>query len=268
VIDLVPTIALAIVVSLIVAEVNGGLVGIARDVVRAAARRVPRHRHRLQEEWLCEIEHRADRPLSALRFAARLYRDAGRIQIDLAPRPELPPAAQRAKRALDLLVAAILLGALAPIMLVFGGGIKLESPGPMFYRQTKRGRRGKPIEIARYRTLHHAGSEAGSPSQLGRLLRRRGLDLLPELYSVIRGDMTLVGPRPLHEHEAQLLDKALPNRPDLTPGLVDPLLLVEHQGSYHEVANLERRYIESWSLWQDIRILAATMLIALTQPRA
>lgn len=189
-----------------------------------------------------------------------------------------------AKRAFDLLVAALLLLLLSPLMLVIAGWIKLDSPGPVFFRQARVGRHGVPFRIHKFRTMR---ADAGGGSltldrdpritRAGAWLRPRRLDELPQLLDVLAGTMSLVGPRPevpeyVAHYPAALREQALAVR----PGITSPAALefLDEAAQLARAADPEREYIEAIlprkvqlaadyaaqaSLWGDLGVLGRTV---------
>ena len=161
-----------------------------------------------------------------------------------------------AKRAFDLAVAALLLLLLSPLMAAIAAWIKLDSPGPVFFRQTRVGRHGVPFRIHKFRTMGMDAAQRGGAltvggdpriTRAGAWLRPRRLDELPQLIDVLQGTMSLVGPRPevpeyvAHYPEA-LRARALATRPGITsPGALEFLDEAEQLAS---AADPEREYIE------------------------
>lgn len=192
------------------------------------------------------------------------------------------------KRAFDLLGAACALVLLSPLLALLALWIKLDSPGPVFYRQERVGRFGRPFRIHKFRTM---GADAGGLpltvgddpriTRAGRLLRRTRLDELPQFIDVLRGDMSLVGPRPevpkyVAHWPAHLRERALAVR----PGLTDPssLAFIDEAQVLARAADPERVYIEQIlpqkvqaavdyadraSLWSDAAVLARTVVTLL-----
>ncbi len=188
------------------------------------------------------------------------------------------------KRAFDLLGAALALVLFAPLLAVLALWIKLDSPGPVFYRQERVGRFGRPFHIHKFRTMRHGAGglpltvgEDPRITRAGRLLRRTRLDELPQFIDVLRGDMSLVGPRPevpkyVAHWPAHLRERALAVR----PGLTDPssLAFIDEADILARAADPERVYIETIlphklqaavdyadraSLWSDAAVLARTV---------
>jgi len=198
--------------------------------------------------------------------------------IHIAP-ASLTLGARLTKRILDLALAlsAILLG--LPLWIAVAIAIKLDSSGPVLFRQERSGRRGRPFKIFKYRTMTAdawdkrsavaASSDSDGPlfkmykdprvTRIGRLLRRTSIDEIPQLINVVRGEMSLVGPRPLPTHEAVKLDGAALARFDVPPGLTG-LWQVSGRSdlSYADLQHLDSVYVRSWSLLWDLRIIRDT----------
>ena len=187
---------------------------------------------------------------------------------------------QLGKRLIDLLVSWLLLAALAPAMAIIACAVMLDSRGGVFFRQRRCGRSGTPFWIWKFRTMH-SGAEARlselvqldaleAPvfkferdprvTRVGRLLRRTSLDELPQLWNVLRGDMSLVGPRP---EQVDLVDcyteEAREIRLAVKPGLTGPMQVFGRGAlTFDERLAVERDYVENLSLWRDLRILLMT----------
>jgi exopolysaccharide biosynthesis polyprenyl glycosylphosphotransferase len=199
------------------------------------------------------------------------------------PRPSLGKTSLRLKRALDLGVGTIALVLLSPVFAACALAIKLDSPGPVFFRQRRVGRRDQHFEVFKFRSMyvdaderkdevaelnfHGGASETGmfkireDPriTRVGRILRRYSLDELPQLLNIVRGDMSLVGPRPLIETEDRQIEGRFRRRLDLTPGLTG--LWQAHGRSdipFEEMVNLDFVYATNWSLWGDVKLLMRT----------
>jgi len=183
------------------------------------------------------------------------------------------------KRSFSVLVASTLLVLLAPLVALLALLIKLDSKGPAIYRQTRIGRDGRPFTIFKFRTMVD-GADALKPvlrrlneatglfkiaddprvTRVGRWLRRYSLDELPQLINVLRGEMSLVGPRPLvGDDDAQItgLDR---RRLHLTPGMTGPWqILGSARVPLSEMIKLDYLYVTGWSLWSDVKILLRTV---------
>jgi exopolysaccharide biosynthesis polyprenyl glycosylphosphotransferase len=186
------------------------------------------------------------------------------------------------KRVLDFVGAAFLLALLLPVLAVIGAAIKLTSPGPVFFRQRRCGLNGRPFDMIKFRSMVTDAearkaalafrNEMKGPvfkvrddprvTGLGRFLRRHGVDEFPQLWNVLRGEMSLVGPRPLPVEEVHRFDDdAHRRRLSVLPGLT---CLWQVRGrneidDFEEWVRLDLEYIDHWSLWLDCRILIATI---------
>lgn len=184
------------------------------------------------------------------------------------------------KAVIDRVGALVLLLLAAPVLLVVAVVVKLDSPGPVFFRQPRAGRGGRPFRIVKVRTMRvdaeelladlkrrsgHEGAffkmEADPRiTRAGRWLRRLSLDELPQLWNVVRGDMSLVGPRPLPVNEAGWFSPVDRRRTLVRPG-VTGLWQVSGRSrlSADEAVRLDLRYVEHWSLVLDLAILLRTV---------
>jgi lipopolysaccharide/colanic/teichoic acid biosynthesis glycosyltransferase len=175
------------------------------------------------------------------------------------------------KRVIDITASLILLVVLAPLMLVIALAIVCDSPGGAFFRQRRAGFQGREFEVVKFRSMrpgqpgqgHATGIRDPRITRLGGLLRRTSLDELPQFFNVLTGDMSLVGPRPL------LLSSIRPEeriRLKMRPGVTSLAAVSGRQSiTWDERIALDRRYVENWSLWLDIRILCKTIPVALSQ---
>ena len=179
------------------------------------------------------------------------------------------------KRALDLTVSLAALVVMAPVLAVIAVAVRLSSPGPALFRQSRLGLRGRPFELLKFRSmqvncadLRYADgstlSSADDPrvTALGRFLRRTSLDELPQLWNVLRGEMSLVGPRPhpLDDFAQYRLDHF--RRLDVTPGITGLWQITARRDpSFQRTMALDLEYIEGWSLMVDLRILFKTVFV-------
>lgn len=178
--------------------------------------------------------------------------------------------AWRFKRALDVVVAAGMLLVTAPVMLSAAILVKLSSPGPTLFRQYRIGQYGQEIEVLKFRTLpaDHVdscwnASEGEYHNRAGRLLRRLSIDELPQLWNVLRGDMSLVGPRPERGYLVEQFSTSVygyRDRHRLPVGLTGWAQVHGLRGetSLRERVRFDNQYIEHWSLWRDVVILVRT----------
>lgn len=183
------------------------------------------------------------------------------------------------KRGFDVLLAVVLLVPAVPVMLLVAVAIRLTSPGAVIYRQTRVGKDGAPFTMFKFRTMHAEAERATGPvlashddpriTGLGKLLRATRVDELPQLWNVLRGDMSFVGPRPerpefVHDYERDIHGYA--ERLRVRPGLTG---YAQVNGEYHTSAPTKLKYdlayIHNRSLWLDCRILSETVKVMLTR---
>jgi putative colanic acid biosynthesis UDP-glucose lipid carrier transferase len=191
-----------------------------------------------------------------------------------------------AKRTADLVCGSLILAALALPMVVIGAIVKLTSRGPVFFRQRRYGLDGREILVWKFRTMtccddggqvRQATRDDDRVTKIGRLLRRTSLDELPQLFNVIEGSMSLVGPRPhasAHNEQYRSLIDGYMLRHKVKPGITGLAQVNGYRGETETLDKMERRvacdhqYIREWSLWMDAKILAKTLQVVLTQRNA
>jgi exopolysaccharide biosynthesis polyprenyl glycosylphosphotransferase len=199
------------------------------------------------------------------------------------PRPQLQRSSLWLKRGLDLAVSCLALVFLAPLLAVCAIAIKLDTPGPVLFRQRRVGRDDTPFEVFKFRSmcdgadvrkdevaqlnLHGGGTATGMfkiredprVTRVGSILRRYSLDELPQLLNIVRGEMSLVGPRPLIENEDRQVEGRYRRRLGLKPGLTG---LWQANGRseipFQEMVSLDYLYVTNWSLWGDVKVLMRT----------
>jgi lipopolysaccharide/colanic/teichoic acid biosynthesis glycosyltransferase len=172
------------------------------------------------------------------------------------------------KRALDLAVAGLALVVASPVLAAVAGAIRLSMRGPVLFVQERPGRGGSPFRIVKFRTMTGAVDSAGAPlpdgqrlTRLGRFLRTTSLDELPQLWNVLRGDLSLVGPRPLLMHYLPLYSPEQARRHDVLPGITGWAQVNGRNAiSWDEKLALDVWYVDHWSLALDLRILLLTAL--------
>ncbi len=178
------------------------------------------------------------------------------------------------RRAIDIVVSAVLLGLSAPVLFVAAIAVRLESAGHPIYRQRRAGRDGKPFDVIKLRTMVDGAEHIGAGlainendsriTRVGAFLRRTSLDELPNLINVLRGDMSLIGPRPtLPAQVAQYTDRQR-GRLQIKPGITG-WAQVNGRASlpWSERIELDLHYIEHRSLALDVRILWRTAAMVL-----
>lgn len=197
------------------------------------------------------------------------------IQIQGAP---MSAANRLAKRSLDLVLAGAGLVVLAPLLLTVGLMIRADSRGPVFFRQRRAGFSGRTFSIYKFRTMStlddgeivkQATRDDVRVTRVGRWLRKSSIDELPQLLNVVRGEMSLVGPRPhalSHDSEYDQLIATYALRHHVKPGITGWAQVNGYRGETSTLDMMERRvaydlwYISNWSFWLDIRALGLTVL--------
>jgi exopolysaccharide biosynthesis polyprenyl glycosylphosphotransferase len=196
--------------------------------------------------------------------------------------PVLKARALISKRIVDVIVSTILLVVLAPVLALIAVAIRLDSPGSPFFLQERAGLGGRRFRMLKFRTmkagadvekddlahLNHSGDtrlfkirDDPRTTRLGRLLRQWSLDELPQLFNVMIGEMSLVGPRPFFEADFQEYEDHHFRRLDAKPGITG-LWQVSGRSEmldFEDVIYLDRQYIEQWSFWLDVSILFRTI---------
>jgi len=213
-------------------------------------------------------------------------RRAGAALLDIHRRP-LGGAQLMLKRLEDRLLSSLMLLVAAPLMLLIAIAIKLDSRGPVFYRQLRTGFNSNRLDILKFRTMHHAADQDGALVQatrddprvtrIGRWLRSSSLDELPQLWNVLRGEMSLVGPRPhavVHDEQfAAQVDNYFA-RHKVLPGMTGWAQVNGLRGEVRTPLEIDHRveydlyYIENWSLWLDIKIILRTAFIVIFSKNA
>lgn len=207
----------------------------------------------------------------------------GFLHFSCRPSPHQPPISgldQAIKRAMDITGSLVGLLLTAPLLAVLAVAIKLDSPGPVLFVQERVGKDGRPFRMFKLRTMVNGAEEMlpalvnlqslPSPAfklrddpritRLGRFLRRTSLDELPQLWNVLRGDMSLVGPRPEETRIVRLYNDWHRQRLAVKPGLTGPMQ-VNGRGDLNldERVQMELDYIQNYSLWKDVEILIRTI---------
>jgi exopolysaccharide biosynthesis polyprenyl glycosylphosphotransferase len=194
----------------------------------------------------------------------------------------LTTASMAAKRALDVVGSVFLLTLFAPMMIAIAIAIRLESSGPVFFRQRRAGRNNSSFALVKFRSMYMDAEERKKEveplneasdgvmfkirrdprvTRVGRFIRRFSLDELPQLFNVLRGEMSLVGPRPLIFPETAALDEVWHlRRLELRPGLTGPWQVYgRSQNPFQEMVRFDYQYVAGWSLARDIELLLATL---------
>jgi len=202
----------------------------------------------------------------------------------------LPPmrlgrSARLLKRSVDIVVSATALLFLSPLFALIAVAIRLDSSGPALYWQPRRGRLGSTFSIVKFRTMFTGAEQRRSEvlhmnevdgplfkikgkdprvTRIGSFLRRTSLDELPQLWNVLKGEMSLVGPRPFVIYEADQITGWATRRLDMTPGVTGLWqVLGRNDIPFEEMTKLDYLYVTNWSLWWDLKILCQTIPVVL-----
>ena len=223
-----------------------------------------------------EVQEPACSPRSGALRANKARAPSGQKQTRLRDRALMITV----KRAVDVVGSALALLVLWPFMLLVSCAIKLDSPGPVLFVQDRAGKAGKPFRMYKFRSMV-SNAEDMLPSmvdidrlrspafkiendprvtRVGRLLRRTSIDELPQLWNVLKGDMSLVGPRPEEMRIVNLYDEEQRGRLAMKPGITGPMQ-IDGRGAlgFEERLQKELGYIEGFTLWGDVVILAKTL---------
>ena len=177
----------------------------------------------------------------------------------------MSPTGQAVKRVVDLILAGTALAAGWPFLAALAILIRIDSPGPVLFRQERAGRRSRPFTVYKFRTMRAdadpydispMGRDDARLTRLGRWLREMTLDELPQLWNILRGDMSIVGPRPLYMSQARQFNERQRRRLEVRPGLTG-LAQVLGRGEipHEEKLEIDVQYVERWSLMLDLTII-------------
>ncbi len=193
--------------------------------------------------------------------------------------PMLSPSSRVLKRSVDIVTSALALVLFAPLMPVIALAIRLDSRGPILFKQARVGRYGCHFRLLKFRTMVIEAdqmvdglmaqskdpdclslSQDPRVTRVGRFLRITSLDEIPQLWNVLIGDMSLVGPRPLPERDDRKIKGWSRHRLDLRPGLTGPWqVLGRNNIPFREMVDIDNDYAAGWSLWGDIRLILRTV---------
>ena len=171
------------------------------------------------------------------------------------------------KRLLDIVIASTALVVLSPLYAFVAYKVKKNLGSPVLFRQVRPGLNGQPFEMIKFRTMKDAVDAQGNPlpdserlTAFGKMLRSTSLDEMPELWNVIKGDMSIVGPRPLLTEYLPLYNKEQAKRHDVRPGMTGYAQVNGRNAiSWEEKFKLDTWYVENRSLWLDFKIMLKTV---------
>lgn len=171
------------------------------------------------------------------------------------------------KRLLDIIIASTALILLSPLYVYVAYKVKKNLGSPVLFRQVRPGLHGRPFEMIKFRTMKDAFDKDGNPlpdserlTAFGKMLRSSSLDEMPELWNVIKGDMSIVGPRPLLMEYLPLYNKEQAKRHDVRPGMTGHAQVNGRNAiSWEQKFKLDTWYVENQSLWLDFKIMLRTV---------
>jgi len=267
--------AAAACVNLILTECFDWLPWLAKRILHAAALHLPpKYRQRYEDEWLGELDSIPGLRVSRLAFSLRVFFSATATMRAISPETRLYFSTP-AKRLVDFSFACLVLVLLMPMFLVIGLAIKLTSAGPIFIKERHLGFEGETFDVIGFSTTASVVGSANLTSRpsnlrpvrvttIGRLLRKLSLDELPQFINVMKGDMSLVGPRPLLAKEAAYLKDWHNARHAVRPGITGLWQVRWDEGrSFDDMVRLDLRYMQDSSAGRDIRIMLGTVRAAL-----
>lgn len=175
------------------------------------------------------------------------------------------------KNFLDIFLSIIILILLSPVLVILSCTVFFSMGFPVFFKQERIGKNNKPFIMYKFRTMREPKdgenrllSDADRVTKVGAFLRKTSLDELPEIINVIKGEMSLVGPRPLLDLHLELFDDHQLRRHDVKPGMTGLAQVMGRQSlSFTERTDLDVKYVENISLWLDVKIIVKTILVVL-----
>jgi exopolysaccharide biosynthesis polyprenyl glycosylphosphotransferase len=214
--------------------------------------------------------------------------DVGGVTMLSVNPPHLSRSSRLLKRALDVSLSALALVALLPLLPLVAAAIKFDSRGPVFFVQERLGRGGRRFRLIKLRTMvpdaesrvAELQAQSAHPAwlqldrdprvtKLGQFLRRSSIDEVPQLWNVLRGEMSLVGPRPMPPATDQHIQGWGRRRLDLTPGITGMWQVLGRSSlPFDEMLKLDYLYVTNWSVWGDVRLLLRTVSVVVSRQGA
>jgi Undecaprenyl-phosphate glucose phosphotransferase len=244
----------------------------------------------LKKLWVLPVDIRLSAHSSKLRLRPRSYSYIGRVPfLDLFDRP-ITGWDSVIKRVFDIVIASLAIVGLSPLLLATAAAVKYTSPGPILFRQKRYGFNNEVVEVMKFRSMYNDKADyaaarvvtKGDPrvTPVGRFIRKTSIDELPQLFNVIRGDLSLVGPRPhaVNAHTAHKLWEEVVDgyfaRHKVKPGVTGWAQINGLRGEVDSPDKIQARvdhdlyYIENWSVLFDLYILLLTPIRILNQENA
>lgn len=218
---------------------------------------------------------------------ARAVDNVGGLPMLAITAPRLSMSARILKRTSDIMISLLMLILLAPVLAIVAAMIALDSPGPVLFRQERAGFKGRTFKIFKFRSMYVDAEQRKQEltrlndlddgvmfkihedprvTRVGRFLRKSSLDELPQLLNVLRGEMSLVGPRPLIAEEIEAFEENWHHRRlDLRPGMTGPWQIYGRSDiPFQDMLRFDYQYVAGWSLGRDFEILLSTIPVALS----
>jgi lipopolysaccharide/colanic/teichoic acid biosynthesis glycosyltransferase len=281
-------VALTLLAVLIEAELIAWCRPLQLALIRRAAAPLPKpYSDRYREEWYREFEELPDGPLTRLCWVLHLVLRRGSVARALGASRAVVGFTGTLKRLGDIVLVASGLLIISPLMLAIAAVIKLQDGGPVIFRQVRIGRDGQPFPMLKFRSMVldsearklelFSSNDGKGPlfklshdpriTPIGRFLRAFSLDELPQLFNVLAGSMSLVGPRPHLAHEIAQMPSEASRRSLVKPGLTG-LWQVSGRSDLKDVdaIRLDLRYVDHWSLTLDLKIMWKTAFAVLAAP--
>lgn len=175
------------------------------------------------------------------------------------------------KNYFDIILGILIFIILIPVLILLSILVFLSMGSPIFFKQERIGKNNKPFIMNKFRTMREPKdgenrllSDADRVTKLGTFLRKTSLDELPEIINVIKGEMSLVGPRPLLDLHLELFNENQKRRHDVKPGMTGLAQVMGRQSlSFTQRTNLDVKYVDNLSLWLDVKIIVKTILVVL-----
>jgi lipopolysaccharide/colanic/teichoic acid biosynthesis glycosyltransferase len=177
------------------------------------------------------------------------------------------------KRIFDIVVSSLAMLLLSPLFLAIGAAIKIGDKGPAIFKQERAGKNGKPFTLYKFRSMKiNADPYGQSPTggddprliRGGKMLREYSLDELPQLYNVMKGDMSIIGPRPLYMSQVEAFSERHKRRLEVRPGITGlSQVHLRSELTSPESLDMEVEYVETHNLWKDIKIIFQTIAVVL-----
>ena len=271
------------IIQLMLAELFAWFPWLAARLISRAANSLPeKSRTRYADEWLAELDAVPGLGLSQLLFACRVLLHAPATRLALASgAPRLRVLA--VKRSFDIVLSVLILVLMAPVLAAIALAVKLNSHGPVLLREERIGFEGRPFQLLRFRTV--TGEAGGCTREmdrldwrdastdgrlresrctmLDRLMRRCSLDELPQILNVLRGDMSLIGPRPMLTADVDVLDDRQKQRHQVRPGITGLWQVNRpYPPSLEEMIRIDLTYATKCSLRRDLLIMLETVRAA------